>query len=100
MEPATREEVARALGMPLPRLLHFLRLARAPGVVAEGGRDTGSEGSGLMTTSMKVRETGAGAGSGWGGPEVGCVMRSGAECSATPVGEQCMLLKPWRAGTV
>ncbi|GAB4818290.1 hypothetical protein N2152v2_005336 [Parachlorella kessleri] len=53
VEPATREEVARALGMPLPRLLHFLRLARAPRVVAEGGRDTGSEGSGLMTTSMK-----------------------------------------------
>lgn len=38
--------------MPLPRLLHFLRLAKSPRTVETGA---GEGGSSYMTASMKVR---------------------------------------------
>lgn len=59
-EPATKEEIARALGMPLPRLLQLLRLARAPRLADRGGGDITAT---VMSASMKVRGGEEGRGS-------------------------------------
>lgn len=50
-EPATREEVAHALGMPLPRLMHFLHHSKAPLLVAM--EESRGEGATHVTPSMK-----------------------------------------------